>query len=43
MTVLTALPYFRLRFKTGLNWLESERIWLNLHEFATNDISTIGL
>jgi len=43
MTVLTALPYFRLRFKTGLNWLESERIWLNLHEFATNNISTIGL
>jgi hypothetical protein len=43
MTVLTALPYFRLHSKPGLNWLKSERIWLNLHEFATNDISTIGL
>jgi len=43
MTVSTALPYFRLRFETGLDWLKSERIWLNLHEFATNDISTIGL
>jgi len=44
MTFPTALPYyFGLRFETGLDWLKSEHIWLNLHEFATNDISTIGL
>jgi len=43
MTVSTTLPYFQLRFETGLDWLKSERIWLNLHEFVTNNISIIGL